>query len=221
MDNYIDVPHDESDLKILAKVEGDICIQKLVDLSKKKRYLVCNNEIPLNLFNYSTIVSMSQKIHKKNVCLVMRDMISAFHFESGDVPEYITIRSGQKMEMNIKTFGQRTVILDIPLFTSCTDFGGFKTSTQCKCFYDILDYANRRYLRSISIVCFYDGTIIDYSENFVNIKHFMRPLRNIVQDAVREAGIYVSNPLLMRRSNRDAKALAARVTDSECIVFEP
>ena len=190
--------------------------------SKKKRYLFNDLYIAMTYgIKYNTpYVSYCSKINKNQSLAKFRDTLSGFLFEDV-VPSNIIIEiSGKRIK--IPTFGERVVLLDIPILILSANYSEITVClNECKVICNLEGDGVRKRLVQNNQVCFYDGFLIYYVQGVAGVLYFVRPLKNIIQDVVRETDMHVPNLLLMRRSNRDAKALAARVTDSECIVFEP
>jgi len=150
----------------------------------------------------------------------MGDLLYGFIFED-KVPEFIQIHMNCNLVVTVKTFGRRIVALDtyipFPVYPRLRFSFGTRTY---KCYYisivltsnlqNIIMHVSRNYLWD-SIRIHHNACAIEFS-----VSHTMRPLKNIVQDLARDLGIEAGS-LLMRRSNRDAKALAG----PNDIVFEP
>ncbi len=156
-------------------------------------------------------------------CDYTGDALFGFIFKD-KVPEFIQIHIGRgPTSVTVKTFGKRVVILDtcIPFFASIYPRPMFSFGTSiCKCycinFLLTCDIRNDTMCQTRNYL--WDSICVHYNAyaSKLSVSRFMRPLKNIVQDLAQDMGIE-TNPLLMRRSNRDAKALAG----PSDIVFEP
>jgi len=199
--------------------------EKIEDFKRifgKKRYLFSTHSDTLVYIIFNNTSSVASFASKSDGKTIYRgaDTLSGFLFEK-DVPTIIKIRGDQYgFEMAIKTFGKRMVVLDIPLLLTASVYTSFSVSFDKECkfryIYDLYKPDIRRIIGTTHMECVYDGTILRYTNGICRMFNFIRPLKNIIQDLVQDMNIE-TNPLLMRRSNRDAKALAG----PSDIVFEP
>jgi len=146
------------------------------------------------------------------------------------VPASVYIDFGFSRKVEIKTRGKNPFILDSPIMLTeipYTDIKfGFGMELEFESLYSSYDIMSKEYRKmGFCNVCtdklrktlrpygmgFYDGFYTIYIDGMVTMKTTLRPLKNIVQDLVQEGP-----PMLMRRSNRDAKPFAG----PRCIVFE-
>ena len=151
------------------------------------------------------------------------------------VPASVYIDFGFSRKVEIKTRGKNPFILDSPIMLTeipYTDIKfGFGMELEFESLYSSYDIRSKEYRKmgfcnALHTMCtdklrktvrpygmgFYDGFYTIYIDGMVTMKTTLRPLKNIVQDLVQEGP-----PMLMRRSNRDAKPFAGPI----CIVFEP
>jgi len=203
---------------------GTIKPEKIKDFKYifgKKRHLLSKyrDAVICALF-FNSVVSLASTCTDSTMVCRLGDTLSGLLFEK-DVPNIIKIRMPQsRVEMTIKTRGKRMVVLNIPLILANSYLTEIIVSFDKKCefryIYDLYKPDIRRIIGTTHMECVYDGTILRYTKGICRMFNFIRPLKNIVQDLARDFNLQM-NPLLMRRSNRDAKALAG----PSGIVFEP